>query len=258
MVGLIVSTGINIEDRMETVSRRRVETEFGEVTYLHGELRGAEVCLLRRTGTKAKVPPHLVNHRANVKALATIGVRSIIATTVVGALAADLTPGTLVVPDQFIDFRRLGPVTVYGAERFRFIDLTQPYCARLRAGLLGACADLPTAAIASGTYVAVDGPRYETAAEVQMFRALGGTVIGMSGTPEAIFARELDLCYGCISVVSNLAAGLGPPTVRIEEVNAVVERRAPVVTDLIELFVSRHSQPIACGCVNGTRWELGD
>jgi len=181
------------------------------------------------------VPPHRINFRANIAALQAVGVRAVFATAATGALKTELEPGALLVLDQFLDFTRARPLTFFEGEDGEVVhtDMTNPYCLRLRTRLLEAAREEGLAVRKGGTYVCVEGPRFETAAEIRMFAALGGDVIGMTGVPEVVLAREAGLCYAAVAVVTNPGAGLSAARPQHAEVERLMAERRE---DLWRLF----------------------
>jgi 5'-methylthioadenosine phosphorylase len=163
------------------------------------------VAFLPRHGRDHRFAPHRVNYRANLWALRSLGVRQVLAPSAVGSLRPDLGPGTFVVPDQLID-------TTSGRERTLYDDkppvvhvsLADPYCPRGRAAVVNAGDGL----VDGGTLVVINGPRFSTRAESHMYAGFGGSVIGMTGMPEAAIARDLALCYTCVAAVTDLDAGV--------------------------------------------------
>jgi 5'-methylthioadenosine phosphorylase len=180
------------------------------------EVGGRQVAFLPRHGRDHRFPPHKVPYRANLWALRSLGVRQIIAPCAVGGLRPELGPGTFVVPDQLID-RTSGRAHTYydaGAVHVSFAD---PYCPDGRATVLRAAAAVGP--VDGGTMVVVEGPRFSTRAESRWFAAIGGTIVNMTGHPEAVLARELELCYTTIALVTDLDAGVeGEHGVTQEEV----------------------------------------
>ncbi len=172
---------------------------------------GGQACIwLPRHGPESAIPPHRINYRANLLALAEAGTSMILATHAVGALRPDWEPGQLVVPDQLIDYSwgRDHSFCDGLIEPLRFVDFTEPFDDRLRSALVAACAAQKLPAASRGVYCCVQGPRLETAAEVQRLIRDGGDLVGMTLMPEAALARELDIPYASLALVVNPAAGL--------------------------------------------------
>lgn len=187
----------------------RIGTPYGFPSSLQiGEIEGKSVAFLLRHDVGHSVPPHKVNYRANICALHEIGVERIIATNAVGAINLDFKPGDSVVPHDLIDFTKRRYLTFYDEAPVTHIDFSQPYCPEIRKILIEKSKEITERVLDSAVYVCTDGPRYETPAEIHMFRKLGGDIVGMTGIPEAVLARELEICYATLCFVSNMAAGV--------------------------------------------------
>ena len=192
-------------------------------------------------------PPHMVNYRANIYAMKQLGVDRIIATNAVGSLDESIKPGDFVIPHDFIDFTKLRNGTFYD-DRTVHIDVTEPYCSELRKTYL-----FVWKVIDNGVYVCTEGPRFETPAEIQMFRMLGGTVVGMTGLPEAVLARELEMCYASISTVSNYAASISPSNLTIDEVFDIMDRKKHDLLTLMDTTISNMADERACHCIGALK-----
>lgn len=232
LTAVIGSTAVKPQDLTTDWRREVIATGSGTIPVLFGTVDDHPVVYITRSGGRAGVAPHLVPYKANIVALRKLGVRRILATSVVGSLDPSIEPGTLVVLDQFLDFTRTRLTTMFGGGGFANVDVTDPYCPGLRKALHSATPpDHP--ARGAGCYVGVDGPRYETRAETRMYRQLGGDVIGMTNLPEVVLARESGLCYASLAVVSNLAAGLAPGKVQRIEHFELVTRISPIIAGTI-------------------------
>ena len=176
-----------------------------------GTIDGVDVLFLPRHGRDHALAPHRVNYRANLHALKARGAHCVVAVGTVGAIRADLAPGSLVLPDQIIDYTHGRAASYFDGERapLRHIEFTEPYDAGVRAALRRAAARQAIALAEPATYAATQGPRLETAAEINRLERDGADVVGMTGMPEAALARELDLPYALLAVVANRAAGRG-------------------------------------------------
>jgi 5'-methylthioadenosine phosphorylase len=195
---------------LEDAEAVAVETPYGPPS-AHatiGEIGGARVAFIPRHGLKHEVPAHRVNYRANVWAMRELGVRRILAPSAVGALKAELELGEFVVVDQFVDRTRGRADTFYDGPPSVHVSAADPYCPELRRIVVDAAADLGIRARDGGTLVVVQGPRFSTRAESAWFQAAGWDVIGMTGYPEAHLARELELCYASISMVTDYDVGV--------------------------------------------------
>jgi 5'-methylthioadenosine phosphorylase len=219
----------------------------GDITV--AEVNGRRVAFLPRHGTDHRYPPHRIPYRANMWALRTIGVRQIVAPCAVGGLRAEVGPGTFVVPDQLID-RTSGRVQTYYDDGAVHVNFADPYCPVGRRTALESTAAHGIEAVDGGVMVVIEGPRFSTRAESRWFAAAGGTVINMTGHPEAVLARELSLCYSSIALVTDLDAGVeGDQGVTHEEVFRVfgenIERLRPVLLDAVAALPAERSCPCA-------------
>jgi 5'-methylthioadenosine phosphorylase len=219
-IAIIGGTGVYDPDLLTETAEVPVETPFGGARITLGGYGGKEIAFLPRHGAAHSVPPHLVNYRANLAALKTIGVRSIVATAAVGSLNAAMKPGEFVFVDQFLDFTKGRKDTFFegGPEGVVHIDLTEPYCPELRVILARAALALGLPAKDGGVYVCTEGPRFETPAEIRMFQRLGGDLVGMTGIPEVVLAREAEICYATVAMVTNFAAGIAAGRLSHQEV----------------------------------------
>ena len=240
--------GGGLADALPGVSHSEtVATEYGVVTVTVRDLdTGGSLVFLPRHGAGHSIPPHEINHHANIAALNALDIAHIISTAAVGSLRRDLDSGTVIVLDDFIDFRG-GVTTFYGSEsgKVRHTDFSEPLCHDLRLMLLEeanslSCTWMDAPLIyPAGTYLCVNGPRYETPAEVRMFGLLGADVVGMTIAAEAILARELDICYACVGLVTNLGTGLSTAALSHSEVEAQMLTSRPFITDVIVRTVTR-------------------
>lgn len=227
MLGIIGGSGLAQLANLDIKRRQVVRTPYGEPSgaLTFGTIRGREVVFLARHGYGHTIPPHEVNYRANIWALHAEKVKDVVAVASVGGIREDLAPGVLAVPDQIIDYTHGRSATFFDQpdRSVTHIDFTHPYCDPLRRRILEAARAAGEMMVAGGTYAATQGPRLETAAEVDRIERDGAHMIGMTGMPEAALARELELCYAAIAVVVNYAAGRGTSAggVRLEEINAV-------------------------------------
>ena len=216
-LAIIGGTGLTSLDGLEIVRREVVHTPFGEPSgpLTHGMLNGKEVLFLARHGYGYTIPPHRINYRANLWALHHAGIKRVIAVAAVGGIHDDLPPGALAIPGQIIDYTWGRPSTYFEDDltEVTHIDFSYPYCDELRALLIDQCKAAGLNACETGTYGATQGPRLETAAEIARMGRDGCTMVGMTGMPEAVLARELDLNYACCAVSANWAAGKGDGSV---------------------------------------------
>jgi len=213
MPGIIGGTGLVTLEGLQLERRQTVGTPWGEPSapLLHGRFAGRPVVFLPRHGSTHTIAPHEVNYRANIWALREAGVHRVIAVNAVGGIGARFAPGTLAIPDQLIDYSWGRAHTFSGGtgEPLQHIDFTEPYSFGLRALLLAAAVRAGIDAHDGGVYGVTQGPRLETAAEIDRMARDGCDLVGMTGMPEAGLAREIGLEYACCAVVVNRAAGRG-------------------------------------------------
>lgn len=197
----------------EDADRQAVETPYGPPSAAVRTVRfdAHAVLVLPRHGDSHTLPPHAINYRANAYALKALGVDSVIGLNTVGAVDPDREPGSLAVPDQLIDYTWGRAHTVHDGTGgdFDHIDFTEPFTARIREDLLAAARSAGMNCYADGVYAVTQGPRLETAAEVERLDRDGADYVGMTCMPEASLARELGLEYACLSMIVNIAAGRG-------------------------------------------------
>ena len=194
-LAIIGGTGLTTLKNLDIIKREVVHTPFGEPSgpLTHGVLSGKEVVFLARHGYGHTIPPHRINYRANLWALHHTGVKNVIAVAAVGGISDDLDPGTLAIPDQIIDYTAARDNTFFedGLSHVTHVDFTEPYSAELRDLLIRACRAAKVEFVDHGTYGTTQGPRLETAAEIDRMARDGCSVVGMTGMPEAALAREL-------------------------------------------------------------------
>ena len=244
MLAIIGGTGLTQLANLEVVKREIVRTPYGDpsgaITF--GTIRGETVAFLARHGYGHTIPPHRVNYRANLWALAQYKVEYVLGVASVGGIRPDLAPGTLAVPDQIIDYTYGREFTYFHGENRSVVhvDFTQPYCAALRERVLKAAELASEPIVAGGTYGATQGPRLETAAEIDRLERDGADMVGMTGMPEAALARELGLCYAAIAVVVNYAAGRADSAegIKLADINAVSHAALARVHRILDQLVS--------------------
>jgi 5'-methylthioadenosine phosphorylase len=215
-----------------------VETPYGppSAQVVLGEVAGRRVAFLPRHGADHRFPPHRIPYRANVWALASLGVRQVLAPCAVGSLSPALGPGSLVVCDQLVD-RTSGRAQTFHDTGAVHVPFADPYCPVGRRTVLDAARDARWPVVDGGTMVVVEGPRFSTRAESQWFAAQGWSVVNMTGHPEAVLCRELALCYTAVALVTDLDAGLegGTPVTQAEVFRVFGESTARLRSLLLEV-----------------------
>ncbi|MDW7674552.1 MAG: S-methyl-5'-thioadenosine phosphorylase [Bacillota bacterium] len=259
-IAIIGGTGVYDPSILENVSEEKVLSEYGEVTVKLGEYQGIKTAFMARHGAGHTVPPHLVNYRANIRALQILGVQKIIATAAVGSLELQYRPGDFVIVDQFLDFTKNRVATFYegGEQGVVHVDMTKPYCPEIRQALIESAKEQQIQLAAEvATYICTEGPRFETPAEIKMYKQLGGQVVGMTSVPEVILAREAEMCYGTIGMVTNYAAGISPaPLTHQEVVDTMKEAQAKLKKLICQTIEIANKTERDCLCKSAIE-ELG-
>ena len=240
MLGIIGGTGLTQLANLQITRRQLIRTPYGEPSgpLTFGEIGGHTVVFLARHGAGHTIPPHNVNYRANLWALHSEGVRDIVAVATVGGIHADLAPGRIALPDQLIDYTQGRKSSFHQGENQSVIhiDFTEPYCSNMRDLCKQAAERVGESLIDGGVYAAVQGPRLETAAEINRLERDGATMVGMTGMPEAALARELEISYAAICPVANHAAGRGNSVHGIKYEEAFYERLENLTWQHTSLF----------------------
>lgn len=244
MLGIIGGTGLSELSCMDEVRKLVIRTPYGEPSgpLSCGRILGIPVIFLARHGYGHTIPPHRVNYRANIWALNAEGVRRIVSVASVGGIRKNLHPGTLMVPDQLIDYTWGRAQTYFENELpVTHVDFTRPYDESLRQRILRAASNLGQQITDGGVYAVTQGPRLETAAEVDRLERDGAHVVGMTGMPEAVLARELGVAYASLCVVVNHAAGRGNSFdgIQLQDIETVLKGSMGQVRKLIEEVVRK-------------------
>lgn len=251
MLGIIGGSGLTQLANLDVSHREVVRTPYGDpsgaITF--GQICGHPAMFLARHGYGHTIPPHEVNYRANIWALWSKGALGIVSVASVGSIRADLAPGDLVVPHQIIDYTWGRRSTYHEGDgcTVTHVDFTEPYDRALRQMVLLAASDVGVPAHPSSVYAATQGPRLETAAEIDRYERDGCDVVGMTGMPEAVLARELAVPYAAINVVANYAAGRAESRdgISFEAIEGVLRESMGRVRLVIERVAGCHAE--VCG-----------
>ncbi|MES2637155.1 MAG: S-methyl-5'-thioinosine phosphorylase [Pseudomonadota bacterium] len=246
MLGIIGGTGLTQLDNLKITRRQIARTPYGEASQplIFGEIAGVEIVFLARHGGGHTIPPHAVNYRANIWALHSVGVTHLLAIATVGGISSGLNAGDIVLPHQLLDYTHGRKNTYHDGIELpvKHIDFTEPYSENLRQIFLQAANQIQQPLIDKGVYACVQGPRLETAAEINRLERDGATLVGMTGMPEAALARELDIDYAALCPVANQAAGRGDSVngIQYEDMLAKLDLTMQKVRILIEEIVRVH------------------
>ncbi len=205
VIGIIGGSGIYDIDGLENTRWEAVASPFGEPSdqLLFGELAGQKMVFLPRHGRGHRIPPSAVNYRANIDALKRAGVTEILSVSACGSLKEELPPGTFVIVDQFIDRTIAREKSFFGPGLVAHVALGHPVCRRLGDALEESCKEVGIDVVRGGTYLAMEGPQFSTLAESNLYRSWGCDVIGMTNMPEAKLAREAEMCYATVAMVTD-------------------------------------------------------
>ncbi len=242
-LAIIGGTGLTQLPGLTISKAHDVQTPFGSPSapILEGELDGHRVLFLARHGHPHRIPPHQVNYRANLWALQNLYATDVIAVTAVGGITHNMTARKLVVPIQIIDYTHSRPSTIFEDDlsQVTHVDFSYPYTEELRQLLLKSAKQVDEPVINGGVYGATQGPRLETAAEIFRMEQDGCDIVGMTGMPEAVLARELKLRYAALSVIVNPAAGKGEGVITIKEIEENLEEGMERVKRILHTAVDQ-------------------
>ncbi len=270
MLGIIGGSGLYNLEEFKLTGSFSLNTPFGkpssEVKLC--EYEGRKVAFISRHGEGHSYPPHLVPYRANLWALREVGVNRVLAVSAVGSINRDYKPGDFVLVDSFLDFTKERASTYYEGRfskkvegndevarllnegKVVHIDVSEPYCPQIRKELSEVLRKLGLEFHYGGVYVCTEGPRFESVAEIKMLEKLGGDVVGMTGYPEVVLARELTMCYASLCVVANPAAGISQNRLTSDEVIELMKNREKDIETILKEFIRYLSESRTCGCKN--------
>jgi 5'-methylthioadenosine phosphorylase len=251
VIGIIGGSGLYDIEGVAVEEIKKIETPFGipSDSFRICDFSGKKIIFLPRHGSRHTIPPHRINYRANIWGFKELGVKRIISLGAAGGISPEMEPGTIIVPDQIIDMTKGREETFFeGGAGVVHIDLTDPYCTELRASIFSAGKRSGLKLKKSGTYICTNGPRLETKAEIKFFSAMGADVVGMTAMPEASLAREAELCYAGISVITNYAAGITAKKLTATEVMEVMNKTAESLKTLLKDALDLIPAERSCSC----------
>ncbi|HXU11973.1 MAG TPA: S-methyl-5'-thioadenosine phosphorylase [Candidatus Binatia bacterium] len=256
VLGVIGGSGLyqmaGLADRRE----EKVATPFGDPSdaYVLGRLGGRDIAFLARHGRGHRLLPTEINFRANIYGFKALGAGRIVSVSAVGSLKEDIRPLDVVLPDQFIDWTRHRPSTFFGGGIVAHVSLADPICSVLHGVLFEAARSCGARARRGGTYVCMEGPQFSTRAESHVYRSFQADVIGMTNVQEAKLAREAEICYATLAMVTDYDCWR-PETdpVTVEEVVARLKDNAAMAGSILAHAVSRLPEARACACAEALR-----
>ena len=259
MIGLITGSGFAELPALTGHRVETVDTEYGVVSVTHARWNGEhDLVFIPRHGADHSIAPHLINYRANIAALHSVGVRAVLATAVSGAISPGFEIGQLVLVDDFLNFTHGRADTFFDTiETVRHTEMTTAYDPELRALVRSGAADVGVELVDGGVYSTFNGPRFESPAEIRMAERAGADLVGMTGYPEVVLARERGLAYCSIAIVSNHAAGKGDE-LSIPEIMAIIASAGPGVLKVIGATVAAYHELAGDPAKAGLRMVSGD
>ena len=250
-IGIIGGTGVYDPNIFQSVREMKIFTPYGSQSHFVsvGEYNGKKVAFVPRHARDHSIPPHKINFRANIFALKHLGVKRIISVSSVGSLREDLRPGEFVFPDQFIDRTKNRVDTFYDGAQVAHVSSADPFCPEMRSILSQSAKKNSVPAHDTATYICIEGPRFSTRAESKLFRQWGADIVGMTLYPEVTLAREAELCYSCLAMVTDYDVWAEKPVSAAEVSNVLrknVENAKRIVLDMITSLPEQRS----CSCAH--------
>ena len=248
-IAIIGGSGLYDQDLLEDSREVKVHTPYGRTSDLItlGNYGGKKIAFLPRHGRGHLIPPHKVNYRANIWALKELGVKRILSSNACGSLSQEHWPGDIIVLDQFIDRTKSRPSTFYEEGQVCHVSVADPFCPELGRLLVKEARSLGIRVYDGGTYVCIEGPRFSTRAESELFRQWGANVVGMTVFPECVLAREAQICYGSIAMVTDYDVWAGIP-VNVEEILSVMRANVDKAKQLFGAVIGKIPDKPQCNC----------
>ena len=258
-IGIIGGSGLYAMPGLTSVREERVETPFGEPSdaFVLGELEGRKVVFLARHGRGHRILPSELNFRANIYALKKLGVERVLSVSAVGSLKEEHKPTDFVIPDQFIDrtFHRVS--TFFGDGIVGHVAFGDPVCAVVAQTIVSACESEGLVGKAGGTYVCMEGPQFSTRAESNLYRSWGADVIGMTNLQEAKLAREAEICYATVAMVTDYDCWReGHDAVTVDQIVAVLNQNAANACKVVMAAVAAMPRERSCPCASALKYAI--
>src|SRR5487761_1628672 len=250
-IGIIGGTGLYHMAGLSNVHEEQISTPFGDPSdwLTFGELGGRQVVFLARHGRGHGILPSDINYRANIYAMKQVGVNAILSISAVGSLKEKHRPGTFLVPDQFIDRTYARRSTFFGPDVVAHVSMADPVCPEVGTAIMAACGVHDVPATRGGTYVCIEGPQFLTRAESNLYRSWGADIIGMTNLQEAKLAREAEICYGTLAMVTDYDCWHpGHDSVTTEQIVDVLEQNNAAALKVLDAAVAALPAKRSCHC----------
>ncbi|MBF0472196.1 MAG: S-methyl-5'-thioadenosine phosphorylase [Nitrospirae bacterium] len=251
-IGIIGGSGIyNLLD-LALINELPIETPYGKPSSHYSILQSDtnQFVFLNRHGKDHDIAPHKINYRANIWGFKEIGIKKIISLCAVGGINKSYVPGDIVFPNQIIDVTSDRHKTFYDDSPLYHIDFSNPFCPQLRDYFIKAASEINQFVYKSGTYICTNGPRLETSAEIKYYSLIGADMVGMTGMPEAVLARELELCYASCAIITNFAAGIKQQPLTVNEVITTMKQSEAKLNILLKQILISINENNPCTCNN--------
>jgi 5'-methylthioadenosine phosphorylase len=258
-IGIIGGSGLYTMPGLSNTREERVSTPFGDPSdaFVLGDLEGRKVAFLARHGRGHKLLPSELNFRANIYAMKKLGVERILSVSAVGSLKEEHKPTDFVVPDQFIDRTFHRESTFFGNGIVGHVAFGDPVCATVAKTIVGACASAEVVGKAGGTYVCMEGPQFSTRAESNLYRSWGADVIGMTNLQEAKLAREAEICYATMAMVTDYDCWReGHDDVTVDQIVAVLNQNAANAAKVVRAAVAAMPKDRTCPCATASQYAI--
>jgi 5'-methylthioadenosine phosphorylase len=258
-IGIIGGSGLYAMPGLTSVREVRVETPFGDPSdaFVLGELEGRKVAFLARHGRGHRILPSELNFRANIYAMKKLGVERIVSVSAVGSLKEEHKPTDFVIPDQFIDRSSRRVSTFFGDGLVAHVAFGDPVCATIGKAIAEGCAREGVVGKLGGTYVCMEGPQFSTRAESNLYRSWGADVIGMTNLQEAKLAREAEICYATVAMVTDYDCWYeGHDDVTVEQIVAVLNQNAANAAKVVKVAVAGMPHERDCGCASALKHAM--
>jgi len=258
-IGILGGSGLYAMPGLIGVREHRVETPFGDPSdaLVVGELEGRKVAFLTRHGRGHRLLPSEINFRANIYAMKMLGVERILSVSAVGSLKEEHKPTDFVMPDQFIDRTYARVSTFFGDGIVAHVGFGDPVCATVAKTFEAACAEVGVVGKRGGTYVCMEGPQFSTRAESNLYRSWGADVIGMTNLQEAKLAREAEICYATMAMVTDYDCWReGHDDVTVDQVIAVLHTNADNAAKVVRAAVAAMPKERTCGCASALKYAI--
>jgi 5'-methylthioadenosine phosphorylase len=258
-IGIIGGSGLYSMPGLKAIREEKIETPFGDPSdsFILGELEGHSVAFLARHGRGHRLLPSELNFRANIYAMKKLGVERIVSVSAVGSLKEEHKPTDFVIPDQFIDRTFLRKSTFFGDGIVGHVGFGDPVCATVAAAAAGACASSGVVGKQGGTYICMEGPQFSTKAESNLYRSWGADVVGMTNLQEAKLAREAEICYATVAMVTDYDCWHpGHDSVTVDQIVAVLHQNAENAAKVVRATVAALPKERNCACATAAKYAI--